>query len=328
MKLASLRNGKRDGGLLVVSRDLAHAIDASAVAPSLLYALEHWQQVLPGLQALSRRLDNEGARAAGAVAFEPRLCEAPLPRSPQWLDGSAFLAHGRLMQRAFGTPPIPDADRVPVLYQGASDDFLGPFDPVPLPDEADDIDVEGEFGVIVDEVPMGIDARAALQRVRLLVQINDWSLRRFGPREMAAGFGFIQAKPSTAFAAVALTPDELGEAWRDGRVHLRLQVHCRGQELGRPHGAEMAFGFGELIAHAARTRRLRAGSIIGSGTVANDDPRAGQACISERRMRETLDGASALTPFLRFGERICMRALDAAGAAPFGSIEQRVARCR
>ncbi len=322
MKLATLRSGRPDGSLLVVSRDLDRAVDATAVAPDLRTALERWDAVGPQLQRLYDAL-NTGT-VADAVRFDPARCAAPLPRAPQWLDGSAFLEHGRLMERAFGTPPIPDIDSVPLMYQGASDDFLGPCDDVPLPDEADGIDVEGEFGVVVGDVPMGTTAAQALTRVRLLVQINDWSLRRFGPREMRAGFGFLQAKPSTAFAPVAVTPDALGPAWRDGRVHLRLHVDCRGSWLGHPHGAEMAFGFGDLIAHAARTRRLAAGTVIGSGTVSNADPSAGSACIAERRMREMLEQGAAITEFLRFGESIRMTALDVHGNAPFGTIAQRV----
>jgi fumarylacetoacetate (FAA) hydrolase len=322
MKFATLPNGNPDGRLLVVSTDLSRAVDASAIAPSLLCALQHWADVEAPLQALYERLNAGGA--ADAFAFDPTRCTAPLPRSPQWLDGSAFLNHGRLMERAFNTPPIPDFDTIPVMYQGASDDFLGPCEDVPLPTEADGIDFEGEFGVVVDAVPMGATPEQALARVRLLVQINDWSLRALGPREMKTGFGFLQAKPSTSFAPVAVTPDELGTAWREGRIQLKLQVERNGERFGDPHGGEMNFGFGELVAHPARTRRLKAGTIVGSGTVSNVDRAAGSACIAERRVIELLDQGEAKTPFMRFGERVRMRALAPDGSAPFGVIDQHV----
>lgn len=324
MKLATLPDGGLDGRLIVVSTDLAHAVDASAIASSLLCALQHWAEVEAPLRALYDRLN--AVQAAGAFAFDPAACAAPLPRSPQWLDASAFLNHGRLMERAFNTPPIPDFDTIPVMYQGASDDFLGPCDDVPLPAEADGIDFEGEFGVVVDEVPMGATPEQALARVRLLVQINDWSLRALGPREMKAGFGFLQAKPSTSFAPVAVTPDELGAAWRDGRVQLTLHVEHNGEHFGEPQGGEMNFSFGQLVAHAARTRRLTAGTIVGSGTVSNVARTAGSACIAERRVIEILDQGEAKTPFMRFGDRVRMCALAADGSAPFGTIDQRVVR--
>lgn len=246
-----------DGRLLLVSRDLGYAVHANPIAVSLLEALERWDLVAAALQA--RYDDLNAGRAADAFPFDPSACIAPLPRSPQWCDGSAFLNHGRLMERAFNALPIPEFDTKPVMYQGASDDFLGPFQDVPLPDEADGIDFEGEFGVVVGRVPMGVSAAHALDHIRLIVQINDWSLRTFGPREMKSGFGFLQAKPSTSFAPVAITPDELGPNWRDGRVHLRLHVDWNGRWFGHPSGSEMNFSFGDLIAHAARTRRLSTG---------------------------------------------------------------------
>jgi len=321
MKLATLRGG-HDGTLVVVSRDLRYAVRATAIAETLLNAVESWSDAAPRLQRLYEEL-NQG-RVADAFLFDSSMCTAPLPRSPQWCDGSAFLNHGRLMERAFNTPPIPEFDTVPVMYQGASDDFLGPNDDVPLPDERHDIDFEGEFGVIVDTVPMGVSPTDAVKHIRLVVQINDWSLRGFGPREMKSGFGFLQAKPSTSFAPVALTLDELGKAWRDGRVHLRLHVEWNGQWFGHPHGGEMNFGFGELIAHAARTRRLSAGTIIGSGTVSNLDRAVGSACIAERRVVEIIDEGQARTAFMRFGDGVRMTARDEDGQALFGVIDQRV----
>ena len=324
MKLATYRDGTPDGRLLVVSRDLRRAVDAGTIAPNLLKALERWSSAAPSLHRLSGML-NEGL-APGSVAFEPGHCMAPLPRTFQWCDASAFLNHGRLMERAFNTPPIPDFDTIPVMYQGASDDFLGPQEDVSLPDEALGIDFEGEFGVIVDRVPMGTTPAQALAAVRLVVQLNDWSLRALGPREMKSGFGFLQAKPSTSFAPVAVTPDELGDAWRDGRVHLDLEVDWNGAPFGRPNGREMNFGFGELVAHAARTRRLGAGTIVGSGTVSNADRAVGSACIAERRVIEIIDHGDPRTQFMRFGDRVRMCARSADGDSPFGVIEQRVVR--
>ncbi|MEJ8853227.1 fumarylacetoacetate hydrolase family protein [Variovorax robiniae] len=323
MRFASLRDDTPDGRLLLVSRDLRQALDASEVAPNLLDALHRWEEVAPVLQRLYDAL-NEGG-VAEAKPFDPTRCGAPLPRSPQWCDASAFLTHGRLMERAFGTPPIPHFDTVPVMYQGASDDFLGPNDDVPLPSEADGIDFEGEFGVVVAAVPMAATAAEALGSIRLVIQINDWSLRALGPHEMSTGFGFLQAKPSTSFAPVAVTPDELGDGWRDGRVQLRLNVALNGKRIGEPHAGEMNFDFGQLIAHAARTRRLSAGTIIGSGTVSNVARSAGSACLAERRVIEILDEGSPRTPFMKFGDRVHMQArFDDGSAGPFGVIDQQV----
>ena len=319
MKFASLR----DGRLLLVSRDQTRAVHAAPVASSLLDALQRWDAVALPLTELYESL-NAGT-APGAFDFVPSACTAPLPRSPQWLDGSAFLNHGRLMEEAFNSPPIPLFDSVPVMYQGASDDFLGPHDDVPLPSEADGIDFEGEFGVVTGPVPMGASPEAALACVRLVVQINDWSLRALGPHEMKTGFGFLQAKPSTAFAPVAVTPDELGGAWRDGRVQMRLQVQWNGERFGEPHCGEMNFHFGQLVAHAARTRRLTAGCIVGSGTVSNVSRAAGSACIAERRVIEKIDQGEIRTGFMKFGDRVRMQALFEDGRpGPFGVIDQRV----
>ncbi|HEV3431888.1 MAG TPA: fumarylacetoacetate hydrolase family protein [Paraburkholderia sp.] len=324
MKFATLRSAGRDGELLIVSRDLTRAVSAHDIAPNLLDALERWNDVEPHLARRYAALN--AGHADNAFAFDPHACAAPLPRSPQWCDASAFLNHGRLMERAFDTAPIPDFDTLPVMYQGASDDFLGASDDALLPDEAHGIDFEGEFGVITDAVPMGVEASEALERVRLIVQLNDWSLRALGPREMKSGFGFLQAKPSTSFAPVALTPDELGADWHDGRVDLRLWVEWNGAWFGNPSGREMNFDFGTLIAHAARTRRLHAGTIIGSGTVSNADRTVGSACIAERRVIEILGQGAPCTPFMKFGDRVRMVALTGQDEAPFGEIDQRVCR--
>lgn len=323
MQFATLDDGTLDGALLLVSRDHRQALPVPQIATSLLDALQRWEQVQPALQAQYEALN--GGRVDAAIAFDARACIAPLPRSPQWLDASAFLNHGRLMEEAFKTPPIPDFETVPVMYQGASDDFLGPYQDVPLPSEADGIDFEGEFGVVVGPVAMGATPAQALAAVRLLVQINDWSLRALGPHEMKTGFGFLQAKPSTAFAPVAVTPDELGADWRDGRVQMRLQVQWNGTRFGQPHGGEMNFSFGQLIAHAARSRRLSAGCIIGSGTVSNQSRAAGSACIAERRVIEKIDQGEIRTAFMRFGDEVRMQAhFDDGRPGPFGVLQQRV----
>lgn len=326
MKLATLRNGTRDGQLVVVSTDLRQAAVAPGIADTMLQALENWTQCEPRLRDVYARL-NAGL-TTHAIEFDPRQAAAPLPRSPQWCDGSAFLNHGHLMEIAFKTPPIPDFETIPLLYQGASDDFLGPHDDIPLPDEAHGIDFEGEFGVIVDEVSMGCPAEDALSHVKLLVQINDVSLRVLGMREIRTGFGFITAKPSSGFAPVAVTPDELGDAWRNGRAHLPLHIEWNGSWFGNPDGGEMNFGFDQLIAHAATTRKLSAGTIIGSGTVSNADRKAGSACISERRAIELLDGGEIRTGFMRFGDTVRMEAKAADGLPLFGAIEQRIVQQR
>ncbi len=323
MRFATLKDGSLDGRLVVVSPDGQRAVAVPQLASSLLEALQRWDSVHTALQAVSDRLAT--GREPEAFAFDPRACAAPLPRSPQWLDGSAFLNHGRLMDQAFNKPPPPLVDSVPLMYQGASDDFLGPHDDVPMPAEADGIDFEGEFGVVTGAVPMGVSPADALGCVRLVLQLNDWSLRALGPHEMKTGFGFLQAKPSTAFAPLAVTPDELGDAWRDGRVHLRLHVQWNGERFGEPDGGEMSFHFGQLIAHAARTRRLTAGCIVGSGTVSNQARTAGSACIAERRVIEKIDLGDSRTAFMHFGDGVRMQARHADGRdGPFGVIEQRV----
>lgn len=324
MKLATLKNNSRDGQLVVVSADMRLALDASAVAPTLQQAIENWTHAEPGLRALARRLEEGEHR--DALAFDPAQAMAPLPRAYQWCDGSAFLSHGALMQKAFNLEPIEGADRTPLMYQGAGDDFLGAHDDIQLPSESQGIDFEGEFVVLVDEVPMGCTAQDALQHIKLILQINDVSLRALAPREMRTGFGFLQAKPSSSFAPLAITPDELGDAWREGRVQLPLRVEWNGEWFGQPHGGQMNFHFGELIAHAALTRRLRAGTLIGSGTVSNAERSAGSACIAERRAIEMIEQGAAQTGFMRFGDRVRMDVLGSDGRSVFGAIDQRVVK--
>lgn len=321
MKLATLKNGHKDGRLVVVSRDLRRAVDAADIAPSMLDAVERWDVTSP---LLAQRYDALNAGTAPeAFDFDPSQAAAPLPRAPQWCDGSAFLNHARLMEKAFDIAPAPDSDRIPLMYQGGSDDLLGPHDDLPLPDESHGIDFEGEFGVIVGDVPLGSPASLARERILLLVQINDVSLRGFGPREMRTGFGFFQAKPSSSFAPVAVTPDEIGEAWQDARVHLDLAVEYNGRWFGDPNGREMNFGFDQLIAHAATTRRLTAGTLVGSGTVSNAGDTKGSACIAERRAIELIDQGASTTPFMRFGDRVRMEARWQ-DRPVFGVIDQRV----
>lgn len=322
MKLATLKNGSRDGRLLLVSRDLSRALDAGHIAATLQLAIENWWSVEPELQALYGELN--AGHAEGSFAFDPTAVMAPLPRAYQWLDGSAFLNHGELMQKAFQLDPIDGADTTPLMYQGAGDDFLGGRDDIALPSESQGIDFEGEFVVLVDEVPLGCPAEQAGSHIKLILQINDVSLRALAPREMKTGFGFLQAKPSSSFAAVAVTPDELGDAWRDGRVHLPLQVQWNGQWFGNPNGGAMNFSFPQLIAHAALTRRLGAGTLIGSGTVSNADRRVGSACIAERRAIEMIEHGAPQTGFMRFGDRVRMEVLGSDGQSLFGGIDQRV----
>lgn len=324
MKLATLKNGRADGRLVVVSRDMAQAVDAAPIAATLQEAIERWDECEPALRSLAEGLERNDCH--GTFAFEPRQAMAPLPRAYQWCDGSAFMSHGELMQKAFNLPPIEGADRIPLMYQGAGDDFQGPRDDIRLPSESHGIDFEGEFAVLVDEVPLGCPAERALGHVKLVLQLNDVSLRALAPREMTTGFGFLQAKPSSAFAPLAVTPDELGDAWRDGRVHLPLRVEWNEQWFGHPHGGQMTFGFDQLIAHAAFTRRLGPGTLIGSGTVSNRNRDVGSACIAERRAIEMIASGAPVTSFMRFGDRVRMEARGADGSLLFGAIEQQVAR--
>ena len=311
MRLATLDNGTPDGTLVVVSRDAERCLRAER---TMQQAMEDWRQAERVLRSLASRLDD----GEGEELDHGRLL-APLPRAWQWLDGSAFPQHGDLMQQAFNLPPI-ETDR-PLMYQGLSDRFLAGHADVPLPSEADGIDFEGEYGVITDAVPMGVTPQQAMAHIRLVILINDWSLRAIAPVEMKTGFGWVQAKPACAAAPFALTPDALGEAWKDGRVQLPLHVTLNGQWFGHPHGGEMAFGFHDLVAHAARTRDLVAGTIIGSGTVSNAEyAKVGSACISERRAIEMIDSGAPQTPFMRFGDRI---RLEVEGGI-FGAVDQTV----
>jgi fumarylacetoacetate (FAA) hydrolase len=322
VKLATLKDGSRDGHLVIVARNLSRAVSARPIVRTLQDALDRWRHVEGPLRARSDSLN--AGHIEGTIQFSAKACAAPLPRAYHWCDGSAFLNHGRLMQQAFGSPPIPEFETIPLMYQGGSDDFLGPVDDVPFSREADGIDFEGEFGVITDDVPMGVTTESASAHIRLVVQLNDWSLRVHAQRELKTGFGFYQAKPATSFAPVAVTPEELGDGWANGRVHLPLTVEWNGAHFGSPNGSEMTFSFPELISHAARTRRLRAGTIVGSGTVSNVARAAGSACIAERRVIELIDQGAVKTPFMQFGDSVRMHAGSHDCPSPFGEIDQRV----
>jgi fumarylacetoacetate (FAA) hydrolase len=325
VKLATLKDGSRDGKLVVVSRDLSQAVVAASVAPSLQQALETWASSEPKLAALYEELN--GGRTAGAFALDVAQLHAPLPRAWQWLDASAFHSHGDLMEKVFGLSPPPEKHSRPLMYQGGSDDFLGPVDDVPLPSEADGMDFEGEVGIIVDRVPMGTRADQATGHIRLLVLINDWSLRVLAGKDIKTGFGFMQSKPSTSFGPVAISPDELGADWRHGRVQLPVQVSWNGRHFGHPSCSRMGFSFEQLIEHAAHTRNLSCGTIIGSGTISNEEYRSvGSACIAERRGIELLDQGRPQTAYMSFGDRVRIEILDADGHSVFGAIDQRLVR--
>ena len=333
MKLATLKNGTRDGRLVVVSRDLTQATSAELVAPTLQAALDDWARAAPRLAELAEGLEHG---AVPAERFHEREAMSPLPRAYQWIDGSAYVNHIALVRQARGAEMPAALWTDPLMYQGGSDTFLGPRDPIRLADAGWGIDFEAEIAAIVDDVPMGADRATALAAVRLLMLVDDVSLRDLVPGEIAKGFGFLQSKPSSAFSPVAVTPDELGDAWRDGKVHRPLLSTLNNTPFGRPDaGADMTFDLGQLIAHAARTRALAAGTIVGTGTVSNKDPDGGPgrpiaegglgfSCIAEQRTVETLRTGAARTPFLRFGDTIRIEMKDGAGHSIFGAIEQKV----
>jgi fumarylacetoacetate (FAA) hydrolase len=323
MRLASLARGGRDGALVIVSSDGTQYGDATDIAPTLQAALEAWESAEGELRKLSDSL----AGMSGAQPIDSETIAAPLPRAWQWLDGSAFPSHGALMDKVIGV--VPQRRDAPLMYQGMSDRFYGPTEDVPFPGEELGIDFEGEFGVIVDAVPMGTSADDALQHIKLVVLINDWSLRALAGPEMKTGFGWIQAKPASSVAPFAVTPDELGAHWADGRVCLNLAVDWNGERFGRANGGDMECGFHHLVAHAARTRALCAGTVIGSGTVSNANFReVGSSCIAERRGIEIVDEGSARTGFMRFGDRVRMEAFTPDGRSVFGAIDQRVVPLR
>ena len=332
MKLASLKHG-RDGRLVVVSRDLTHATDAFPVVATLQAALDDWERVAPRLADLAESLEHG---AVPSFRFHEHDCASPLPRAYQWADGSAYVNHVELVRKARGAEMPESFWTDPLMYQGGSDAFLGPRDPIRMEDEAFGIDFEAEIAVVVGDVPMGVSPQQAAGAIRLVMLVNDVSLRNLIPAELAKGFGFYQSKPSSAFSPTAITPDELGAAWDGGKVRLPLLSYVNGRPFGRPNaGVDMTFDFPRLIAHAARTRPLAAGTIIGSGTVSNrdegggpgrpvDEGGLGYSCIAEIRMVETIEAGEARTPFLKFGDGVRIEMKDEAGHSLFGAIEQVV----
>jgi fumarylacetoacetate (FAA) hydrolase len=324
MKLASLRHG-RDGMLVVVSRDLTRCVAVPHIAHTLQSVMDDWAHTAPRLVRVYDLL-NEGP-VAGEKHFEANACAAPLPRAYQWADGSAYVTHVELVRKARDAEMPPSFWTDPLMYQGGSDGFLGPCEPIAAGDEGWGIDFEGEVAIITDDVAMATSAQAAETHIKLLMLVNDVSLRNLIPAELAKGFGFFQSKPASAFSPVAVTPDELGQAWSDGKVHLPLRVLLNGELFGAPNaGEDMTFAFPQLIAHAAKTRALCAGSIVGSGTISNQDRSRGSACIAERRSLETIDHGAPRTPFLRFGDRVKIEMLDLDGRTIFGAIDQEVVR--
>lgn len=328
MKLASLKsNTSRDGELCVVNQSLTQAIKVSQIAPTLQYALDHWSDIEPKLQKIYQQL-NENSLSE-SFPFQANECNSPLPRAYQWADGSAYVNHVELVRKARGAELPENFWTDPLMYQGGSDSFIGPCDSIAAFDEAHGIDFEAEVAIITDDVPMGVDSKKAGQHIKLIMLVNDVSLRHLIPNEMAKGFGFFQSKPASSFSPVAITPDELGKSWDGERVHLPLWSHLNGALFGQPNaGVDMTFSFPELIQHAAKTRNLCAGTIIGSGTVSNLDRSKGSSCIAEKRMLEIIQDGKASTSFMSFGDRIKIEMLDEQGKSIFGAIEQQVVQAK
>ncbi|WP_119717218.1 fumarylacetoacetate hydrolase family protein [Cognatilysobacter tabacisoli] len=325
MKLGSLKEGGRDGTLIVVSRDLSRAVRATGIADTLQRALEDWSNVAPRLNALSDAL-NAGT-ADGAFDVDMSALAAPLPRAYEFVDGSAYLPHVERVRRARGAE-VPESFYVdPLMYQAVSAGFYGPRDPVRVPSEEYGIDLEAEVVAVTDDVPMAVTPEQAAGHIQLVGLVNDVSLRNLIPNELGKGFGFLQSKPRSALSPVFVTPDELGDAWLDSKVHLPLTTHINGAWFGAPEaGVDMQFNFGQLIAHAAKTRPLSAGTIVGSGTVANEDTSLGASCFAEKRTVETLETGKPITPFMSFGDVVRIEMLDRDGHSVFGAIEQRIDR--
>ena len=325
MKLGSLKEGGRDGTLIVVSRDLSRAVRATGIADTLQRALEDWSSTAPRLNTLSEAL-NAGT-AEGAFDVDMAQLASPLPRAYEFVDGSAYLPHVERVRRARGAEVPESFYTDPLMYQAVSAGFYGPRDPVRVPSEEYGIDLEAELVVVTDDVPMAVSAEQAAGHIQLVGLVNDVSLRNLIPGELAKGFGFLQSKPRSALSPVFVTPDELGDAWKGSKLHRPLLTHINGEWFGAPEaGVDMQFDFGQLVAHAARTRPLSAGTIVGSGTVANEDTSLGASCFAERRTVETLEHGKPSTPFMKFGDTVRIEMLDEAGASIFGAIEQRIER--
>jgi len=327
MKLASLKSTSRDGELIVVSRDLKKAVKASHVVKTLREAVEDWSKYSQELQKLSDSL-NAGT-AKDTFAFDTTKLAAPLPRAFQWCDGSAYLHHAELVRKARGAELTPELYNEPMLYQGGSDYFLGPNDNIEAISEAHGIDLEAEVAVITDDVPMAVSPEEARKHIRLILLVNDVSLRNLIPQELAKGFGFFVSKPPTAFSPVAVTPDELGSAWDGGKVSLPIVSHINGKLFGKPNaGVDLYFDFPRLISYAATTRPLRAGTIVGSGTVSNRDLSTGSSCIQEKRMLEKIEFGEMKTPHLKFGDRVRIEMFNNKNESVFGAIDQQVVQYR
>lgn len=326
MKLASLKSTEsRDGELCVVNRTLTTAVKVGHIAKTMQMAIDNWASTAAPLKAVYHAL-NQG-KVNNTFPFEASLCSSPLPRAYQWADGSAYLHHVELVRKTRNAAMPPDAATNPLMYQGGSDNFVGPCDPITVTDEAYGIDFEAELAIITDEVPMGIHSDDANQHILLMMLVNDVSLRNLIPAELAKGFGFFQSKPANSFSPVAITVDELGQHWDGKRVHLPMLSHLNGHLFGKPNaGADMAFTFGDLIAHAAKTRVLTPGTIIGSGTVSNVDESRGCSCISEKRMLEYLKDGEMKTSYMHFGDTIRIEMLDEQGQSLFGAINQKVVK--
>jgi len=333
MKLASLKIGGRDGTLVVVNRDLSLYQQVPGIAATLQQALDNWSECEPGLRQVYDALNDRSS--THALPFDPRACHSPLPRAYQWADGSAYINHVELVRKARGAELPPEFYLDPLMYQGGSDSFIGPRERI-VASEAWGIDFEGEVSVVTGDVPLGTSPDECATRIRLIMLVNDVSLRELIPAELVKGFGFFQSKPASAFSPVAVTPDELGEAWRDNKVHLPLRVRLNDKPFGQPNaGVDMTFDFGQLVAHAAKTRELEAGSIIGSGTVSNkqgglwgsniENGGVGYCCLAELRMYEAIEQGKPTTPFMTYGDRVRIEMLDEAGKTIFGTIENEVA---
>ncbi len=323
MKLATMKNGSRDGSLYVVDRHMNRAVSAAAIARTMQEALDEWEHAEPRLQQLYKDL-NEG-HASNTIPFDTERCMAPLPRAYQWVDGSAYVNHVELVRKARGVEMPPSFWTDPLMYQGLSDSFIGPNDDIELADESWGIDFEAEVAVVTGDVQMGVTPADAKSSIKLIMLVNDVSLRYMAKEELQKGFGFVNCKPTCAFSPVAVTPDELGKEWDGGKVHLPLVTHRGDALFGKPNaGVDMVFDFPALIAHAAKTRRLTAGTVVGSGTVSNKDRTVGSSCIVEQQTLEKLDTGEVKTPFLKFGERVRIEMLDREGKSIFGAINQKL----
>lgn len=323
MKLASLKSGGRDGALVVVSNDLTRMAPASSVASTLQQAIENWDSAAPALASLAAELEQGGLQTQ---PYDPERLASPLPRSFQWADGSAYLSHMRLVRKARGAEMPPGAETDPLMYQGGGDHFLAPTEDIPIRDTGWGLDFEGEVAVITDDVPLGVTVEQAADHIKLVMLCNDTSLRHLTKPELLKGFGFFQSKPASAFSPVCVTPESLGSAWDRAKVTLPLVTTYNGSEFGKvPAGKDLNFDFADLIAHAAKTRELRAGTIIGSGTVSNSNhEEVGSSCIAEKRMIEIIETGQATTRFMEPGDTIRIEMFDASGASIFGAIDQKV----